>query len=244
MVAELSIDVAPLPISEVFGPTLQGEGPAAGKPATFIRFMGCNLSCSWCDTAYTWDGSRFDLGAERTLMDARLVGRLAVAGDTDVVVLTGGEPLLQQEQPGWRQLLSHLEDHGRWVHLETNGTIPPSELTLAYTSLIVVSPKLSNAGPHRGHQDPRLHPEWLQLAPSVPWTHLKFVCQTPADVVFAAEWAAEMGWPRGRVWVMPEGATAAELAERWPAIAEAATRCRVNASHRLHVLAWGTERGH
>lgn len=243
MVVELSADVAPLPVSEVFGPTIQGEGPAAGHPATFVRFMGCNLSCSWCDTAYTWDGSRYDLAAERRLMDAQLVGRLAVAGGTDVIVLTGGEPLLQQEQPGWRQLLGHLEDHDRRIHLETNGTIPPTELSLAYLSLIVVSPKLGNAGPHRGHQDPALHPDWMGAA-GLPWVHLKFVCQTPEDVAFSVGWAAEIGWPRDRVWVMPEGATADELAQRWPAVAEAAARRGVNASHRLHVLAWGTERGH
>ena len=41
------------PVSEVFGPTLQGEGPHAGRPCHFIRLGGCNLSCSWCDTPYS-----------------------------------------------------------------------------------------------------------------------------------------------------------------------------------------------
>lgn len=53
-----------LVVSEVFGPTHQGEGPHAGQLCAFVRLMGCNLSCSWCDTPYTWDASRYDLKAE------------------------------------------------------------------------------------------------------------------------------------------------------------------------------------
>jgi organic radical activating enzyme len=234
-----------LPVSEVFGPTIQGEGPFAGQPAVFVRFMGCNLSCSWCDTPYTWDATRFNLTAERTSMPAGLIALKAESCgiNSKIVILTGGEPLLQQDKPGWRRLLESLEHAGKHAHLETNGTIAPNQTTMAHMSAIVVSPKLDNAGDHRGHQDPALHPGWMEVA-GFRWVYLKFVCQTPADVAYCAEYAAEIGWPRERVWVMPEGVTAVELAERWPAIAAAAARHCVNASHRLHVLAWGTERGH
>jgi 7-carboxy-7-deazaguanine synthase len=54
----------PLVVSEVFGPTIQGEGPHAGQRAAFVRLGGCNLTCTWCDTAYTWDARRYDLRAE------------------------------------------------------------------------------------------------------------------------------------------------------------------------------------
>ena len=59
---------ASLAVSEIFGPTLQGEGPSSGRRAMFLRLAGCNLSCSWCDTAYTWDWSRYDKKAEVTMM--------------------------------------------------------------------------------------------------------------------------------------------------------------------------------
>jgi hypothetical protein len=50
--------------------------------------------------------------------------------------------------------------------------------------------------------------------------------------------------PRERIWVMPQGVTAAELEKRWPIVAAAAAQAGINASHRLHVLAWNDERGH
>jgi hypothetical protein len=57
---------ATLPVSEVFGPTFQGEGALRGAGASFIRLGGCNLTCRDCDTPYTWDAARYDLRAELT----------------------------------------------------------------------------------------------------------------------------------------------------------------------------------
>lgn len=233
-----------LTLAEVFGPTLQGEGPAAGRPAMFVRFAGCNLSCSWCDTPYTWDADRFNLRDERYTATAEEIVQAVTDSGPQIVVLTGGEPLLQQHLSGWKTLLWALAEAGRATHLETNGTILPSPTTMGTIDTFMVSPKFGNAGSHRGHQNPGLHPGWALAARTNHRIHLKIVCQTPAEVADAASFAKELRWPPRQVWVMPEGKTAVELAERWPAIANAAARHNVNASHRLHVLAWGTERGH
>ena len=58
-------------ISEIFGPTIQGEGKSIGQTASFIRLGGCNLHCVWCDTPYTWDAARYDLREELTKIDIR-----------------------------------------------------------------------------------------------------------------------------------------------------------------------------
>lgn len=231
-----------LPVSELFHGTLQGEGPAAGRTASFLRLMGCNLSCAWCDSPYTWDASRFDLRAETT---HRTPDDLAaeLAGHPGILVITGGEPLLQQGRPGWARLLELLHGQRRTVHVETNGTVLPDAHTAAHVDLFMVSPKLPNAGAHRGHQSPVIAAGWSELA-ELGAAALKVVCEGPDDVTAAVTLADGAGFPREQTWVMPEGTTTDALQARWPAIATAAARHGICASHRLHVLAWGDARGH
>jgi organic radical activating enzyme len=231
-----------LRVSEIFS-TLQGEGPLAGRPAYFVRLMGCNLSCSWCDSAWTWDASRYDLPAEtQTLTVADVLKKLPVRAG-GLVVLTGGEPLLQQHTEGFRLLTSILDERGVHVQVETNGTVAPDGPARHRISTFVVSPKLGNAGVHRGHQDPRIHHDWTAIAAVSDRAHLKVVCEDPDDVAAAVTLADTLGWPRAQVWVMPQGTTPAALAARWRPLCEAAVALGVNVSHRLHVLAWGEARG-
>ena len=48
----------PTPVLEIFGPTIQGEGMVIGRKTMFVRTGGCDYRCSWCDSAFTWDGSQ------------------------------------------------------------------------------------------------------------------------------------------------------------------------------------------
>src|SRR5205085_2854334 len=110
-------------VAEVFGPTFQGEGPSIGRRAGFVRLGRCNLDCSWCDTPYTWDWDRFDPAVElRSERLVDIVEQLA-AMHPEIVVLTGGEPLLQQRHLG--PLLDACLERGWPVEVETNGTIAP-----------------------------------------------------------------------------------------------------------------------
>lgn len=233
---------ATLPVSEVFGPTIQGEGPAAGEPCHFIRLGGCNLSCSWCDTPYTWDGTRFDLRAELTQTTPEaIVAQLPTEQTT--VVISGGEPLLHQRRPAWRELLERLRAADHLVHLETNGTLEPTHHTLEHLELAVVSPKQAHAGTHRGGQDPTMNPVWAGSWAASFGPHFKVVVETGPDVQAAATWAAAHGIPLARLWVMPRGVTPSELAMRTGEIAQAAADVGCRFTSRLHVLAWGDERG-
>ena len=101
-----------LVVCETFA-SLMGESTRAGLPAFFIRLTGCNLRCRYCDTAYAYEsGSAMTVG---TLVD------LARAQPHRLVLVTGGEPLLQAETP---DLLTDLLDAGFTVCLETNGSRP------------------------------------------------------------------------------------------------------------------------
>lgn len=243
MTARARVALTTLPITEVFT-TLQGEGPAAGRPATFIRTGGCNLSCSWCDTPYTWDPKRFDLREE---ISRRPVDSILEAVDAPIAVITGGEPLLHQSSDGWGQLLAGLASRGKAVHVETNGTVAPSPRTQGLVDLAVVSPKLAHA-----HADARTgldpyQPKVLDVFAAMALRGravLKVVVRSHADCVEAVQLADAHGFPRSVVWLMPEGTTVEALQSHWADICNDAIALGVNATHRLHVLAWSDERGH
>lgn len=94
-------------------PTIQGEGPFAGKRAIFVRLAGCNLQCPMCDTEYT---------SRRTPLNVpALLAYVAEAASPrpELVVITGGEPLRQPIGP----LCVALLDAGFIVQIETNGTL-------------------------------------------------------------------------------------------------------------------------
>lgn len=230
-----------LPVSEQFGPTLQGEGPHAGRTVQFLRLGGCNLSCSWCDTPYTWDTTRYNLRQELTPRTAEdIIARLLPGVP---LVVSGGEPLIHQDNAAFSGVLRQARYDGIEIHVETNGTILPTETTTALVDVFAVSPKMDHAGPHRGHQNPTMHPVWPTLAMAHRGAFLKVVVQSAEDVGWVAQFADEIRWPTDRVWVMPLGTHPADLLEIWPEIASEAARYRINATQRLHVLAWGDTKG-
>lgn len=101
----------PLKVNEIFY-SIQGESSYAGYPCVFVRLTGCNLRCTYCDTAYAYaDGQTITVDA--------LLEQIA-AYPCRLVEITGGEPLLQEETP---RLIKKLLDRGNTVLLETNGTI-------------------------------------------------------------------------------------------------------------------------
>ena len=106
--------------------SIQGEGRHTGRPATFIRFAGCNLNCPWCDT-------RKHTKEMRTL--AEIVSKVKKLNNRTVIV-TGGEPTIVI---GLREILEALKNDGYWLALETNGTRNIPEIGLF--DYVAVSPK-------------------------------------------------------------------------------------------------------
>ena len=96
-------------ICEIFN-SIQGEGLTMGAPTVFVRAVGCNLRCSWCDTGYSFEG-----GTEMTVDEI-----LDEVGDAFRVCFTGGEPMLQ---PDAVELIGRLVSRGIQVVLETNGSV-------------------------------------------------------------------------------------------------------------------------
>ncbi len=100
-----------LKVCEIFT-SIQGESSYAGIPCTFVRLMGCNLRCSYCDTTFAYDEG-IELSEEEIMRKIRLAG-------IDLVEITGGEPLLQREVYHFTEKL--IEERYR-VLIETNGSV-------------------------------------------------------------------------------------------------------------------------
>lgn len=226
-----------LRVSECYGPVHQGEGPHTGKVVGFLRLGLCNLACSYCDSAFTWDAARYDLEAEAPPVPVDVVARRVAALGVSTVVISGGEPLMHQHV--LPQLMDALP--GVAWHVETNGTIVPSPAMLIRVEHWSVSPKLANNGadPERKRIKPRALQVLRDNAPSV----FKFVVTDASDVAEVVGLADQLELPRSRVWVMPEGTTATSVVATHRAIAPAALAAGLATTTRLHVLLHDDARG-
>jgi organic radical activating enzyme len=225
-------------VSEVFGPTFQGEGPFTGQRCSFLRLGLCNLTCEWCDTPFTWDRTRYNLEQEnppRTV--GAILDELARLGP-ELVVVSGGEPLIHLRQ------LYTLFRHGafRW-HVETNGTISPPlwwDLHVEHTS---VSPKINTRDPVKRRLKSRALAQWADRA-ALGHACFKFVCKTPADLEVVDGLVEKYGIPGSAVWIMPEGVTVMGVLRHHRRLAPHILERGYHTTTRLHTLLWGNERGH
>lgn len=161
-----------LVIHEIYA-SIQGESTFAGLPCTFVRTTGCNLRCTWCDTTHAFYGG--------TRMPRREVLEKALALDTPLVELTGGEPLLQ---PGVRVLLRELCDAGKTVLLETSGEADVAGLDPRVHKIM----DIKAPGSGEAHRN-----RWDNLRHIGPNDELKIVLASREDYEFARAQIRERG---------------------------------------------------
>ncbi|HEY1535517.1 MAG TPA: 7-carboxy-7-deazaguanine synthase QueE, partial [Polyangiaceae bacterium] len=184
----MAADSATLKVSEIFE-SLQGEGVSAGAPAIFVRLAQCNLHCVWCDTKYTWDFERYRYEDEVREQPVAEVAQLVNASPSRRLVLTGGEPLLQQRP--LKEFFARLTPD-IVVEVETNGTIAPESESLSRVNQWNVSAKLSSAG------DPeqfRIRPEILAIFRDSGRANLKLVVHRDEDYTEADALVSRLAWP-------------------------------------------------
>ena len=152
-----------LVIHEIYA-SIQGESTFAGLPCTFVRTTGCNLRCVWCDTPQAFYGGT-------RLTRAEVLSR-ALATGTQLVELTGGEPLLQ---PGVLPLMRELCDAGRTVLVETSGEADVSGVDARVHKIVDVKAPGSGES-HRNR--------WSNLEHVTARDELKFVLTARRDYEF------------------------------------------------------------
>lgn len=204
-----------------------------GRTASFVRLGRCNLACTWCDTPYTWDWERYDPAvelSERSVDD--IVAELDGFGPVELLVVTGGEPLLQQRR--LPPLLVAARARGLRVEIETAGTLAPSDEVVELVDGFNVSPKLANSG---NPAERRVKPDVLRAFEATGKAVFKFVVRDEAELDEVTAFGVSP------VWVMPEGCDADTLTARMRALAPAVLARGWNLSPRLHVHLWGDRRG-
>jgi 7-carboxy-7-deazaguanine synthase len=155
-----------LTINEIFH-SIQGESSYAGRPCVFVRLTACDLRCSWCDTTYS-----FYEGRKRTLED---VLAEVDAYTCDLVEVTGGEPLLQEEVYA---LMTRLLERGHTVLLETGGHRTTERVPAEVVTILDV--KCPGSG--EAHRN-----DWTNLARLRPHDEVKFVLKDRADYDYSRE---------------------------------------------------------
>jgi 7-carboxy-7-deazaguanine synthase len=169
-------------ITEIFK-SIQGEGTRAGLPCVFVRLTGCNLRCTWCDTAYAFHGgakiSVEDVLARVDELAGRSAGGSGTGARVPLVELTGGEPLLQEEI---YPLAEKLIAAGYMVMIETSGEQYTGRLPAEVIKIVDVK------CPDSGEADTF---EMRNLEVLGPQDEVKFVIMTRRDYEFAREFTAE-----------------------------------------------------
>ncbi|MDR1678893.1 MAG: 7-carboxy-7-deazaguanine synthase QueE [Prevotellaceae bacterium] len=219
--------------------SVQGEGNCAGIRALFVRFQGCNLRCSWCDSKYTW-------GKDESLqaLTAGEVKSIISNSSAHNVILTGGEPTLYR--------LDKLVVEGKKYHVETNATIIPTKPLIATLpdgsrfsrdamdeDVIrhfnwVVSPKATNAGQ-------KICEPALRFWAAQEYCVFKFIVQRTEDLQEVEKLVILFGIDRNKVYVGIEGCTL--KTQLRPTLVEEIIHRGFNFSPRLHILLWKQERG-
>jgi organic radical activating enzyme len=162
-----------LPVMEHFY-TLQGEGVHTGRAAYFVRLGGCDVGCVWCDVKDSWDAGKHPL---RKIED---IVALIKETPSQIVVITGGEPLMHDLSP----LTNALHEAGLRTHIETSGSSPLS----GELDWITLSPKKFKAP----------LPEVLPKA-----DELKIVVFNKTDFAWAENWGNKVS-PDCKLFLQPE----------------------------------------
>jgi 7-carboxy-7-deazaguanine synthase len=206
-------------VSEIFF-SLQGEGVLMGTPTTFVRFVGCNLDCTWCDTKYAREG-----GEERSIDQ---IFDQVESFETPFVCLTGGEPLVQEDI---YKLIDTLLDNSYHVTIETNGSIPLDRIPNSEDVLISMDVKCPSSG-----MSDKIEYDNLEFLS--PRDQLKFIIADRVDYLFALKVMREHEI-NAPIIMTPVGGTDLQELSEWVL----RDKIFVRVLPQLHKLIWGDKRG-
>ncbi len=235
--------------------SIQGEGKSIGVPSVFVRTSLCNLHCIWCDTDYTWNwvGTRFPHehdalpGYQKfqkkewiALCDLEDVAQQVDAHGCKNVILTGGEPMLQQPELVRLMHILRSKSSGYRFEVETNGTMVPSADLEASIDQYNVSPKLENSNNPRKLRE---KPAAYRFFSGNPKANFKFVLAEESDLNEILQLVDTYAIAAEKIWLMPEATQRESLQEKRQWLVEICKQYGFRYSDRLHVQIWGSKKG-
>jgi organic radical activating enzyme len=204
----------------------------------FLRLAHCNLSCSWCDTKYTWDWRTYDPLKQIINIPLGEIQTQILKYGCKYLVVTGGEPMIQQKQ--LILLLQDFKSRGYFIEVETNGTILPDPRLNELIGHWSVSPKLANSG---NPQVSREIPECFGFFSASPHSHFKYVIRDQTDFDEVRNMMNIYGMAAGKVILMPEAQRTEDLINKSRWLVELCKTEGCLFSTRLQILLWGDKRG-
>ena len=185
-----------------------------------------------------WDWENFHYKKEVVALELEEVREVILSYNCPHLVVTGGEPLLQQTE--LIPLISSLKQQGFYCEVETNGTIAPIPEMERDIDQWNVSPKLSTSG---NRLERRLVPGTLETFSRISNAYFKFVVVEPQDIEEVCGLAEKYRIPPQRIILLPEGRDLEVLRNRHQWVSEACIQHGFRFSTRLHILLWGDQRG-
>jgi 7-carboxy-7-deazaguanine synthase len=237
-------------VSEIFGPTIQGEGVVIGQPTVFVRMGGCDYRCSWCDSLHAVDSQFRDDWTPMSVDEIWAEVEQLSGGVPLMVSLSGGNPAIQP----LGELIAHGHQRGYRFALETQGSIARD--WFADLDVLVLSPKPPSSG---------METDWAALADCLeraassdkgPRTVLKFIVFDEADYRYAK--AASARHPHLPIYLQPGNHTPPPpddddavidmdgIMTRMHWLVDRVMQDRwftATVLPQLHVLLWGNKRG-
>ena len=223
-------------ISEIFE-SIQGEGINAGKQAIFLRTAECNLKCTWCDTKYTWDWKNYDYAKEVKEISIKEIRKLIEQTTIRHLVITGGEPLMQQDDLA--ELLTFLKPEF-YVEVETNCTIIPNNALSALVDQWNVSPKTKNSDNLLELCEKN---ECYSFFSKQKNCYFKYVVEDDNDLTEINNLISKYCLDKDKVLLMPQATTKSEIISREKIVSKLAKDSKLSYSPRMHVSMWGNQRG-
>jgi 7-carboxy-7-deazaguanine synthase len=241
--------MARIRISEIFGPTIQGEGPLIGRPTVFVRTGGCDYRCAWCDTLYAVLPEYREQWTPMTPPEIMARVNELAGGDAVLVSLSGGNPALQP----LADLIALGRSKGHGFAMETQGSV--SQPWFAELDWLILSPKPPSS---QTATDWDRFDDCVGATAGRPRCALKIVVFDDADYSYARMAAArypslpvylQVGNPTPLIEPGKAPAEAADVDDlmhrlRWLVSKVVADRWfAATVLPQLHVLAWGNKRG-